>query len=182
MNIRLSILICSALTLFVTMAYPDSKSRTLASTARRAEVVEDKRVKKQMWAQPEMNSMMNKSFPIGKWDKHFSSVGSKRSPIMLTDDKEKQMFDTKTLDREEVSFEMSRWNEHMKDLHQKAGITLDDRAQLVADKQLYNMMLQDTQKFSEMGDQVSLRDINRYQFRRNRSDDGVPVEKAGSGK
>ena len=181
MNIRLSIMVCSALTLFVAMAYPDSKARTLASATRRAEVVEDKRVKKQLWAKPEMNSMMNKSFPIGKWDKHFSSVGSKRSPIAITDDKKKQMFDTKTLDREEVSFEMSRWNEHMKDLHQKAGITLDDRAQLVADRQLYNMMLQDTKQFADLGDHVSLRDINRYQFRRNRSDGDIPVEKAGSG-
>ena len=69
----------------------------------------------------------------------------------------------------------------MADLHRRAGIERDDRAQLVADRQLYNMMLQDTERFRDMGDELSLRDLNRYQFRRNRSDDGIPVEKAGSG-
>ena len=58
---------------------------------------------------------------------------------------------------------------------------MDDRAQLVADRQLYNMMLQDTERFRDMGDELSLRDLNRYQFRRNRTDAEIPVEQAGSG-
>lgn len=181
MIVRFPILICCIVTFLAALSYSSANPRSLGMASRRANIVEDKRVKKQMWSQSQTNSMMNKSFPIEQWDKHFSSVGSKRAPISLSDKKDKQMFSTKTLDRKEVNFEMSRWNERMTDLHKKAGIEMDDRAHLVADRQLYYMMLQDSEKYSDLGDEVSLRELNRYQFRRNRPDGAVPVEKAGSG-
>jgi len=165
----------------MTIAYLEANSRTVDFANRRADIVENQRVEKKLWAQPQSNSIMNKSFPIEQWDKHFSSVGSKRAPVSLTENREKQIFSTKTVDRKEISFEMSRWNERMTDLHKKAGIEMDDQAQLVADQQFYYMMLQDSQQFSSTGGEVSLRDLNRYQFRRNRSDGDIPVEQAGSG-
>jgi hypothetical protein len=182
MNIRFPIFLGSVLAFLVSVAYLEANSRTLDFTSRRADRVENKKFDKQMWAQPQGNSMMDKTFPMKEWDKHFSSVGSKRAPITLKDSKEKKIFRTETLDRKEFDVEMSRWNERMADLHKKAGIKMDDQAQLVADQQLYSAMLQDTQQFSDMGDEVSLRDLNRYQFRRNRSDGAVPVEQAGSGR
>jgi hypothetical protein len=57
---------------------------------------------------------------------------------------------------------------------------MDDKARLVVDQKLYYMMLQDSQKYSDMAEDLSLRELNRYQFRRNRSDSDIPVEKAGS--
>jgi hypothetical protein len=75
---------------------------------------------------------------------------------------------------------MSHWNEQLSDLHKKAGIEMDDKARLVVDQKLYYMMLQDSQKYSDMAEDLSLRELNRYQFRRNRSDSDIPVEKAGS--
>jgi hypothetical protein len=161
------------------LALAETKSSGLMS--RRAERIESQKVEKQLWSKTKENSMMEQRFAMQHWDKHFSSVGTKRAPIAVSDSKEKQMFSTKTIDREEVDFKMSRWNERIKDLHKKAGIQMDDRAQLVADQQLYSAMLQDTQQFKDMADEVSLRDLNRYQFRRNRSDGEVPVEQAGSG-
>ena len=181
MNIRLPLLFCAGLALLMAFSFLYADTRTTAFGSRRANKVEDKRVDKRMWAQPGSNPMMNKRFPIEQWDKHFSSMGSQRAPITLQEGKKKEIFQTKTLDRRAVNFDMSRWNEKMADLHRRAGIEMDDRAQLVADRQLYNMMLQDTERFRDMGDELSLRDLNRYQFRRNRSDDGIPVEKAGSG-
>jgi hypothetical protein len=133
-----------------------------------------------LWSQSQKSSITDKSFPLEKWDKHFSSVGTKRAPIAISENQDKQMFKTKMFDRKEVSFDMSRWNEQMADLHKKAGIAMDDRSQLVADKKLYYMMMQESQQYSDMADKVSLREMNRYQFRRNRSDGEVPVEKAGS--
>ncbi|MDQ8194583.1 hypothetical protein QEH59_09110 [Coraliomargarita sp. SDUM461004] len=181
MNIRVPILLCCTLALSVSIVDASSRSRSAGFGSRRANNVEDQRVKKQMWAQPQANSMMDKSFPIEQWDKHFSPVGSKRAGIALTEDKDKQMFQTKTLDRKQVDYDMSRWNDRMADLHQKAGIEMDDRASLVADRKLYYMMLQDSEEFRDMAEELSLRDLNRYQFRRNRSDSDIPVEKAGGG-
>lgn len=164
----------------MTTSLLEANPGTVGFAGKRATSVEGQRVEKKLWAQPQTKFIKNKSFPIEQWDKHFSSLGSKRAPISLSADKDKQLFKTKILDQKMVRFEMSQWNEQLSDLHKKAGIDMDDKARLVADQKLYYMMLQDSRKYSEMADELSLRELNRYQFRRNRSDSDIPVEKAGS--
>ena len=158
----------------------DANTSTSSLVNRRANTVEEKRFSKHMWSQPKTNFLINKRFAFEHWNKHFSSLGSKRAPIKLTEKSEKIEFTTNLIDREEVNYDMSRWNQRMADLHQNAGIQMDDRAQLVVNSKLYHMLLQDRKKFGDLGKEVSLRDINRYQFRRNRSDEGIPINKAGS--
>lgn len=165
----------------MTMSSLRANSRTVDFAGKKAGSLESKRVDKKMWAQPQGSRLADKRFPMKDWDKHFSSVGGKRSSIALEEGKSKELFNTKKLERKEVSYEMSQWNSRMADLHKKAGVQMDQRAQLVADQQLYSMMLQDTQRFRDMAEELSLRDLNRYQFRRNRTDEGVPVQKAGAG-
>lgn len=181
MIIRLPLFVCSALLILLSQAYLEANSRTLGFASRRADKVESQRFDKSMWTTSESNSLLQQSFPIKNWDKHFSSVGSKRAPLSVSDDKEKEIFRTNKVERKEFATEMSRWNEQVADLHKKAGIKMDDRARLVADQQLYYMMLQDAKPYHEMGVKLSLRDLNRFQFRRNRTADGVPVERAGAG-
>ena len=41
--------------------------------------------------------------------------------------------------------------------------------------------MQDSKSYAEIGEPLSLRDINRFQFRQNRSDGAVPVSEAGVG-
>jgi len=164
----------------MTLSLLEANPRTVSFAGKRATSVEGQLVEKKLWSQPQTKFMMNKTFPVEQWDKHFSSLGSKRAPISLSEDKGKQLFKAKMLDREMVRFEMSQWNEQISDLHKKAGIEMDDKARLVVDQKLYYMMLQDSQKYSGMGDELSLRELNRYQFRRNRSDSDIPVKKAGS--
>jgi hypothetical protein len=158
----------------------DANTGTSSLVNRRANTVEEKRFSKHMWSQPTTNSIINKRFAFEHWNKHFSSLGSKRAPIKLTEKREKIEFTTNLIDREEVNYDMSRWNQRMADLHQNAGIQMDDRAQLAVNSKLYHMLLQDRKKFGDLGKEVSLSDINRYQFRRNRSDEDIPVNKAGS--
>ncbi len=75
---------------------------------------------------------------------------------------------------------MASINENLEDLYREAGIEMSDQARLVENRKLYNMALQDSkQKFEELKEELSLRDINRFQFRRNRTSDGVPVQVAG---
>lgn len=180
MKLRFPIIFYPVVALLLAAASLQANTRDLDIAARRADRLGNKRVVKQMWTQPQGNSLTNKRFPIEQWDKHYSSVGSKRSPISMQENAEKKMFRSKTFERKKIDFEMSRWNERVVDLHQKAGIKMDDQARLAADQQLYRM-LQNTQQFSEMGDEVSLRDVNRFQFRRNRSDEAIPVQAAGAG-
>ena len=58
-----------------------------------------------------------------------------------------------------VRFEMSQLNEQLSDLYKKAGIEMDDKARLIADQKFYYMMLRDSKKYSEMADEVSLREL-----------------------
>ncbi|HKK18063.1 MAG TPA: hypothetical protein VJ952_05220 [Opitutales bacterium] len=148
---------------------------------RKADSVEKKKVEKKIWSKPGKSRLQDKTFPIKEWNKHFSSLGSKRAPISMSEKDKKKRFKVEVLDRKTVDFEMSRWNERMAELHERAAIQMDDRARLFADRQLYDMMLQDAENYKELAEKLSLRDLNRFQFRRNRTDEGVPVKKAGSG-
>ena len=148
---------------------------------RKAERIETKRIEKKMWDRPGNSRFQNKRFPIKEWNKHFSSMGSKRSAISTSEAKEKKLFKTKVLDRKTMEIKMSRWDDRMSDLFKKAGIQMDDRAKGIAQRRVYDEMLRDAQQYRELGETLSLRDINRYQFRRNRSSDGIPVQKAADG-
>ena len=180
MKVRLSLVVCCLLAPFLTISLLEANQRTASFAGKRATSVEGQRVEKKLWALRDNSFLMNKTFPIEQWDKHFSSLGSKRAPISLTENKDKQQFKTRMLKQKTVRFEMSQWNEQLSDLHKKAGIEMDDNARLIADQKLYYMMLQDSKKYSDMADELSLRELNRYQFRRNRSDSDIPIEKAGS--
>ena len=180
MKIRFPPLVYCALTLLMMISFLEANPSTASFVGKRATSVEGQRFEKKAWVLPQTNLIMNKTLPIEQWDKHFSSLGSKRAPISLTEDKDKQLFKTRILKQKMVRFEMSHWNEQLSDLHKKAGIEMDDKARLIADQKLYYMMLQDSKKYSGMAEELSLRELNRYQFRRNRSDSGIPVQKAGS--
>lgn len=176
MKIPLPLIFC-----LILAAYAEANTRTAGFATRKADRIEDQRFEKKLWDKSEPNAFSKKSFEIEEWDKHFTPLGGKKAPIRLTEDKEKAIFETKRLDRDVVTKEMSRWNNQMKQLHDRAGIEMDDKAQLIADQQLYSMMLQGTRRFRDMADEVSLQDINRYQFRRNRPGDYIPIQQAGSG-
>ena len=180
MKILTPLLVYCAPAIFIMVSFLEANPSTVSFVGKRAASVEKQRFEKKLWAQPQANSLMSKTFPIEQWDKHFSSLGSKRAPITITENKDKQLFKTKVLKQKMFPFEMSQWNEQLSDLHKKAGIEVDDKARLIADHKLYYMMLQDSKKFSSMADELSLRELNRYQFRRNRSDSDTLVEKAGS--
>ncbi|MGJ8651630.1 MAG: hypothetical protein ACSHX8_00015 [Opitutaceae bacterium] len=139
----------------------------------------NQRITSKTWKSEENTQFTSKSFPIKEWDKHFSSVGSKRAAIEMNEGKDKKIFKTKTKEFPTKEYEMSGWNEKFTKLQGDARISTDDKARKIADRQLYNMMLQDTRKYNDLGVELSLRDLNRYQFRRNRSDEGVPTAKVG---
>jgi hypothetical protein len=125
---------------------------------------------------------LHKTFPITQWDKHYSSLGAKRSTLSLKETKGKKLFKTETKTYPTKSYEMSEWNARLATLQKKARISTDDSVQEIADKKLYEMMLQDAEKYAELGAELSLRDLNRFQFRHNRSDGEVPVEQVGADK
>lgn len=170
------------LTLVLASAHGQERQRAVDLATRKAEKVESKRFAKPMWTEPKRSALQEKTFPIKEWDRHFSPLGSKRASIRVDETSKKKRFETRVIERKSFKMEMSQWNDRMADLHEKAGIEVDDQAQIAADHKLYHMMLQDTQPYAELGEELSLRDINRFQFRSNRSDGEIPAAAAGSGK
>jgi len=116
-----------------------------------------------------------------EWHGSYSSIGEKRSNVFEQrggDEFRTEEIDYSTLERKE------------------ARITLEADERKLANVQNWNtvrdnvmshkfsgteMKTPEAQRFSEMVDEVSLRDINRYQFMKNKTDAGIPVQTAGSG-
>lgn len=170
-----------ALLLFSMVSYAIAgPNHSLGFAGKRADSISDKTVEKQQWTNRASSDLMEKSFPIQEWDKHYSSLGSKRSLINPSKTKDKAIFKTKTKEFERKELEIFRWNEKMKDLHKDAQLIKDagdiDKA---SDQQTYQMLLQDAQPYEDLAEELSLRDINKFQFRRNHSDGAVPVQPAG---
>ncbi|MFP4166418.1 MAG: hypothetical protein ACLFUF_04525 [Opitutales bacterium] len=133
------------------------------------------------WQKKE-SQLMERRFPMKNWDKHFSSLGEKRAPVGKKGKNEslqEKRFGFEKKEFKERSMEMSRWNDRMAGLRERARIQTDDTAWDVNKQRSYEKMLNNPKQFSKMGEKLSSRDINRYQFRRNRPDGEVPRARAG---
>ena len=75
--------------------------------------------------------------------------------------------------------DISKWNGRLAKLEDKAQISTDKTSKQIEDKRMYETMMQTSKNYSETGETLSLRDINRFQFRQNRSNASVPVSEAG---
>jgi hypothetical protein len=153
---------------------------TLDNYQKRATNFSEKRFSSRMWDNDKQSTLTQKRFPFKKWDKHFSPLGSKRAPIALKETRVKKRYKTRMREFPKTELEIAEWDSRVAKLQRKAQISTDDTARVIADKQLYYMALQSTRQYEELGVELSLRDINRYQFRRNHQSDGVPVRKAGA--
>ncbi|GHC06146.1 hypothetical protein [Cerasicoccus arenae] len=117
---------------------------------------------------------------FGEWHGTYSTLGDKKvNSLKQRGGKE---FSTKDVEFDTVE-------------RQEAHISLDSDKRKMASVQNWNRVRDnvmshkfsgtelntpDARKFSEMVDEVSLRDVNRYQFWQNKTDDGIPVQVAGS--
>lgn len=164
----------------VTVASLSAEPPLVDAVKTEATGVSQKRFTQKMWGNKEKSGLMDKSFPFKQWDSHYSSLGSKRSGISVSEGESKKEFKTQTKEFPMKDIEISKWGNRMADLEKDARISTDDSAKKIADQRLYGAMLQDTQQYEEMGKELSLRDINRYQFRKNHSPGAVPVSGAGT--
>ncbi len=115
------------------------------------------------------------------WHGSYSTIGDKRVDSLKTRG-------GKEFASDEVEYDMIT--------RKQAQISLDTDERKLANVQNWNrvrdnvmshkfsgteMNTPEARRFSEMVDEVSLQDINRYQFWKNKTDAGIPVQTAGSG-
>ena len=99
----------------------------------------------------------------------------------MTEARKKSMFRTETKEFERKDLELSDWNEQMSRLQKQARIATDQTYSDLATKQRYEAMLHDNpQAYQSMGEELSLREINRFAFRRNRPTGESPSTAAGA--
>lgn len=129
---------------------------------------------------PEMNSTMGgKTIELKDWHGEFSSLGQKKSSLM--DKKSElngQVQEMDTYEKKNVELQVSS------NSRRKATVrNWNNLKEQVMSNKFTNTELKtpEGRRFQEMVDQVSLRDVNRFQSQRNKTDDGIPVQKAAAG-
>lgn len=147
---------------------------------RQATAIEEKRIPLKQWSSGESLPLTEKRIPLEAWSKHFSSLGNKRAPIAMTS-KEQATVPVVRKQYPKQKRPMSRMNRSMARIERESRIRTLDKPLVLKEAQVYAMMLQGAVFEEEMSQQLSLRDLNRFQFRRNRSDAPVPVKQAGGG-
>ena len=148
---------------------------------KQATSISKKRVELNKWDGQPNSTISRKTFPIKEWGKHYSSLGGKRSNLGARKIKKRKIYETKTKEYPVKQLELARWNDRIANLQKRAQVATDDRVKDIEERRIYGVMLQNAQPYGDMRETLSLRDINRYQFRRNRQADGVPVQKAAAG-
>ena len=121
----------------------------------------------------------NNLVTLDTWHGRYDTIGRKKSDIELTDTlgapvRPKDTVEVKSVDR--IKSAVSGTKAEVKDWEERMGI--ETNAKFTGVKSNWQGRLNPDPKTV---DQLSMQDINRYQFRRNRSSDpGLPVVKPGS--
>jgi hypothetical protein len=121
----------------------------------------------------------NNLVTLETWHGHYDTIGRKKSDIELKDTlgapvRPKDTVEVKSVDR--IKSAVSGTKAEVKDWEERMGI--ETNAKFTGVKSNWQGKLNPDPKTV---DQLSMQDINRYQFRRNRSSDpGLPVVKPGS--
>jgi len=147
--------------------------------SKQASGVSQKRFEQKSWSGGRKSDLMQKSFAFKEWDSHYSTLGSKRSNISTKETKKKERFEAEMIEFPQKKMDISKWNGRLAKLEDKAQISTGKTSKQIEDKRMYKTMMQTSKNFAETGETLSLRDINRFQFRQNRSDSSVPVSAAG---
>ncbi|MGC6455652.1 MAG: hypothetical protein ACON39_07695 [Coraliomargaritaceae bacterium] len=158
----------------------DAKSKLGQQVSR----VSDKKFKRETWrGGKQLSPLGKKSFHMIEYDKHYSSLGSQKASTAFDKKvgrKEYKTPDVVTYDR--VPRKVSSWSGRQAELKKKSRLETSQKAPGIGDRQLYEAILQDTpQAYADMADQLSMKQINRFAFRRNRSKESPKAIAAGQG-
>ena len=152
------------------------------SYKKQEQALSQKRFKQEKWSGGQQSDLMQKTFAFEHWNKNYSSLGSKKWDYSSEKASDRKRFKSDQLNffKKNKEIELSDWQGYLANLESRARISTDTTARIIQDKRTYEMMLQQAENYKDTGETLSLRDINRFQFRRNRSADDVPITKVGS--
>ena len=181
MSIRPPFIFFIAMAFFMIGTWLRGETSAVDAYSKQETNLSQKRFQQKSWSGNQQSDLMGKSFPFKQWNSHYSSLGSKKSNISLTETKEKKRFESEMMEFPTKEMDVSRWNGQLADLERQAQVSTDKTAKKIADRRAYESVMQQSKSYADTGETLSLRDINRFQFRQNRSKGAVPVSDAGVG-
>ena len=164
----------------VNCALVNGETSVVESYKKQEKELSQKRFEQKEWSGGQKSGLTGKTFPFKHWNKHYSSMGSQKWGFSVEKTSDEKRFETGMVNFPTKDLELSEWQGYLANLESRAQISTDTTARVIQDKRVYEMMLQQADNYKDTGKLVSLRDINRFQFRKNRSDGDVPTTKAGS--
>lgn len=127
---------------------------------------------------PEMSSQFGGTpMELQQWHGNFSSIGRQRSDVAGERSRmNRQTVEMETVERKTVNLPNSSNNRRRADVKNWGNL----KEQVMADR-FANTELRSPEgrRMQEMVDEVSLRELNRFQSQRNKTDDGIPSIEAG---
>ena len=152
------------------------------SYKKQEEGLSQKRFNQKEWSSGQQSDLTQKTFAFEHWNKNYTSLGSKKWDYSSDKASDRKRFksDKANFFQKNKDIDFSEWQGYLASLESRAQVSTDTTARIIQDKRTYERMLQQAENFKDTGETLSLRDINRFQFRSNRSDDDVPVTQAGS--
>lgn len=181
MFIRAPFIFFIALAFVMTGAYLRGETSAVDAYSKLETTLSQKRFQQKSWSGGQKSDLMQKSFPFKQWESHYSSLGSKKSSISLTEAKDKKRFESEIVEFDTKEMDISKWDGRLADLESQAQISTNKTMKRIEDKRMYESVMQQSESYAETGKTLSLRDLNRFQFRQNRSAGAVPVSDAGEG-
>ena len=153
------------------------------SYKKQEKTLSQKRFNQKKWS-GKQSDLTQKTISFEHWNKNYSSLGSKKWDYSSENVSDRKRFKTgiSKLFKKNKDIELSEWQGYLANLEDRARISTDTTARIIQDKRMYKKMLQQADNFKDTGETLSLRDINRFQFRKNRPKGDVPVTQAGADK
>ena len=127
---------------------------------------------------PMASRLQNQSFELKEWHGQFSDLGQRRARLSTS-----RRFDTEVVEMPDYGMQRARirTTETWTGNRERAQDWNVVREQVMASRfDPQRAKAPGVRQYESMVDQVSLRDINRFQSVRNQTDDGIPVQDVGS--
>ncbi len=177
-----ALIIVSGLIVMAPSADAQNRRSGVSFTGQRADRIEQKQVPIQRADMGGTSRLQDQRFGIEEWRKQFSPLGQRRAGMDPSQESRlaQRRFETDVVTMPEQVYGMARHNQRMADLRERAHVDTDDRAWRFERAPRTMMDLQNVKHFTDQVKEADLRDINRFQFRRNRPE-GIPTEAAGRG-
>jgi len=159
---------------------PLSASPRRVDLGKRADLLEQSKTFDTRNPRPELNTTMNgKTIEMKEWHSEFSSLGQRRST--LQDDRlrlTEEVMEKDNWEKKNVQMQISPQNRRKA----KIGNWNNLKEQVMSQKFTgTELRTPEGRRFQQMVDEISLRDINRFQDVKNKTDDGIPSIKPASG-